>query len=80
MSMLRGSKNGRSLLGKSIRPRDIDDVCERQLECKPLVLLCREHEPNFRMGVLVELFLGLGVKGVVRLDRFVLRLDADFFI
>lgn len=80
MSMLRGSKNGRSLLGKSIRPRDIDDVCERQLERKPLVLLCGEHEPNFRMGVLVELFLGLGVKGVVRLDRFVLRLDADFFI
>jgi len=32
------------------------------------------------MGVLVELFLGLGVKGVVRLDRFDLRLDADFFI
>ena len=78
--MLRGSKNGRSLLGKSIRPRDIDDVCERQLECKPLVLLCGEHEPNFRMGVLVELFFGLGVKGVVRLDGFVFCLDADFFI
>lgn len=80
MSMLRGSKNGRSLLGKSISPRDIDDVRERQLERKPLVLLCREHEPNFRMGVLVEPFLGLGVKGVIRLDRFVLRLDVDFFI
>lgn len=80
MLMLRGSKNGRSLLGKSISPRDIDDVRERQLERKPLVLLCREHEPNFRMGVLVEPFLGLGVKGVVRLDRFVLRLDVDFFI
>ena len=65
---------------KSIRPRDIDDVRERQLERKPLVLLCREHEPNFRMGVFVEFFFGLGVKGVVRLDRFVLRLDADFFI
>lgn len=78
--MLRGSKNGRSLLGKSISPRDIDDVRERQLERKPLVLLCREHEPNFRMGVLVEPFLGLGVKGVIRLDRFVLRLDVDFFI
>lgn len=80
MSMLRGFKNGRSLLGKSISPRDIDDVRERQLERKPLVLLCREHEPNFRMGVFVELFFGLGVKGVVRLDRFVLRLDVDFFI
>lgn len=43
---------------KSIRPRDIDDVRERQLDRKPLVLLCREHEPNFRMGVFVEFWSG----------------------
>ena len=48
MSMLRGFKNGRSLLGKSIRPRDIDGVCERQPECSLLVLLCREHKANPR--------------------------------
>jgi len=58
----------------------MDGVRERKSERKPLVLLCREHEPNFRMGVFVELFFGLGVKGIVRPDRFVFRLDADFFI
>ena len=80
VSMLRGSDFTRSLLGKSIHFQYDDAACVRQPECKPLAFLCGEHKANFWVRVFVELVLGIGVKGVVRLDGVILRFDADSLV
>ncbi len=68
VSMLRGSDFTRSLLGKSIHLRYDGAVCVWQPECKTLAFLGGEHEADVWLRIVVELVLGIGVKGVVRLD------------
>lgn len=55
--MLRGPKFSRSLLGKSIRHRDIDGVFERQLERGPalqLLSLLTLHPKAWRKGAIAK--------------------------